>query len=178
MYRYQYVLKDTIKRIIPQPEIHKADDPALETPGEHPHSLCEPKSPQKAGDRALQITLRGGRPLCEFRVGTKTRTVISKLFQKRLCILQVRERNHRRNPIVLVGFGLFYLLEAGFQFCQRLAGQGAGTDVGNESVPYSRHGVVRGIEVIKPAPVLIRNEVRSERIQHLKRKDEHIAKPV
>ena len=30
-----------------------------------------------------------------------------------------------------------------------------------------RHGVVRGIKVIEPAPVLIRDEVRRERIQQL-----------
>ena len=30
-----------------------------------------------------------------------------------------------------------------------------------------RHGVIRGIEVVKPAPVLIRDKVRRERVQQL-----------
>lgn len=62
-----------------------------------------------------------------------------------------------------------------------------------------RHGVVRGIEVIKPAPVFIRDEMRRKRVQQLevmfhrnrhartaraslsilqRRKDEHIAKSI
>ena len=62
-----------------------------------------------------------------------------------------------------------------------------------------RHGVVRGIEVVKPAPVLIRDEVRREQVQHLevmiyrnrharptwaslpifqRRKDELVAEPI
>jgi len=85
--------------------------------------------------------------------------------QKGLGVLQVREGNHGGIAVVLVGFGLLYLLEAGFEFCQGLAGQGAGTDVGDKRVPYMRHGVVRGIEVVKP--VLISDEVRRERVQQL-----------
>lgn len=122
----------------------------------------------------------------------KSGTVISEPLQKHLRILQVRERNHRWNAVVLVGFGLFYLLEAGFQFCLRLADQGAGTDMWNKRFPNMLHGVVRGIEVIKPAPVLIRDDVRRERIQQpeimlhcecilpifQRRKDEYVAKPI
>lgn len=59
------------------------------------------------------------------------------------------------------------LLKAGFEFGQGLAGQGAGTDVGNERFPDMRHGVVRGIEIIEPAPVFVRDEVRRERVQQL-----------
>ena len=61
--------------------------------------------------------------------------MITEPIQKRLCNLQVRERNHGWDAVVLVGFGLFYLLEAGFQFSQRLTGQSTGTDVWNEGVP-------------------------------------------
>ena len=51
-----------------QPEIHKADEGAPEVSGAHTPLLCEPKSPQKADDCALQISPRGGNLLSEFRV--------------------------------------------------------------------------------------------------------------
>ena len=127
--------------------------------------MTEPGKPARTSPRHPHLT-----PICPQQVGKlfpKSGTVISEPLQKRLCILHVRKRNHRRNAVVLIGFGLFYLLDAGFQFCQRLAGQDAGTEVGNKRVPYMRHGVVPGKEVIKPAPVLICNEVRCERIQQL-----------
>ena len=54
--------------IIHQPEIHRADDGALEMLLGGGSLLCEPKSPQKAGKSVLQTTLGGGRPLCEFWV--------------------------------------------------------------------------------------------------------------
>ena len=57
--------------IIHQPEIHRADDGALEVLLGGGRPLCEPKSPQKAGKSALQTLLRGGRPLCEFWVGAR-----------------------------------------------------------------------------------------------------------
>ena len=107
------------------------------------------------------------RPWQEGKSIPKSGNVVSKPLQKRLRILQVRERNHRWNAIVLVGFGLFYLSEAGFEFGHGLAGQGTGTEVGNECFTNMRHGVVRGIEVVKPTPMLIRDEVRRERVQQL-----------
>ena len=55
----------------PQPEIHRADDDALEVLLGGGCPLCEPKSPQKAGKSALQTTLGGGRPLCEIWVGAR-----------------------------------------------------------------------------------------------------------
>ena len=60
----------------------------------------------------------------------KSGTVIIITFMKCHRIRQVRKRNHGQNALVLVGFGLFYLLVAGFKFCQELAGQDTGTDVG------------------------------------------------
>ena len=123
--------------------------------------------------RAGQDTLKASplythlRPWQEGKSFPKSGNVVSKPLQKRLRILQVRERNHRWNAIVLVGFGLFYLSEAGFEFGYGLAGQGTGTEVGNECFPNMRHGVVRGIEVVKPTPMLIRDEVRRERVQQL-----------
>ena len=57
--------------IIHQPEIHRADDGALEVLLGGGRPLCEPKSPQKAGGDALQTLLRGGHPLCEFWVGAR-----------------------------------------------------------------------------------------------------------
>ena len=54
--------------IIHQPEIHRADDGALEVLLGGGRPLCEPKSQQKAGGDALETTLGGGRPLCEIWV--------------------------------------------------------------------------------------------------------------
>lgn len=53
---------------IPQPEIHKADDAALQVRGGACGLLCEPKSPQKAGHNALETPPRGGHLLCEIWV--------------------------------------------------------------------------------------------------------------
>ena len=51
-----------------QPEIHKADDPALETSGEHPHPLCEPILAHKADDYARQTLPGHYYPLSEIWV--------------------------------------------------------------------------------------------------------------
>ena len=64
-----------------QPEIHRADDGALEMLLGGGRPLCEPKSPQKAGGNALQVTLGGGRPLCEIWVGRGLRLYYGNSFR-------------------------------------------------------------------------------------------------
>ena len=92
----------------------------------------------------------------------------AKMLQKGLGILQVTERNHRWYMIFLIRFCRLNLHKACFQLFQALPCQGSGTDVRDKLVPDATHRIIRRVQVIKPAPVLIRNEVPCEGFQHLK----------
>ena len=51
---------------------------------------------------------------------------------------------------------------------EEMASQGAGTNVRNKIVPNAAYGVIWRVVIIKPVPVLFRNEVPRERVQHPK----------